>query len=119
MKNSEKSSTDKSDLCTNLHSAQYNGEDKATNLVISTQNELNALYQSVGRDEIPTVDFSKSQVIALFLGSRTTGGYSISVDRVEEEDGKLIIYKKLEKIDPDKRVTQRIEKFNKMGFWEE
>ncbi len=29
------------------------------------------------------------------------------------------ILKDLKKIDPDKRVTERIEKFNKMGFWEE
>ncbi|MEO8820450.1 MAG: acetyl-CoA carboxylase carboxyltransferase subunit alpha [Ginsengibacter sp.] len=29
------------------------------------------------------------------------------------------IFKSLQKIDPQKRVEQRIEKFNKMGFWEE
>lgn len=29
------------------------------------------------------------------------------------------IFRELEKIDPDKRVSQRIEKFNKMGFWKE
>ena len=29
------------------------------------------------------------------------------------------IFRELEKINPDKRVSQRIEKFNKMGFWNE
>ena len=29
------------------------------------------------------------------------------------------ILQKLKKIDPEKRVNQRIEKFNKMGFWDE
>jgi acetyl-CoA carboxylase carboxyl transferase subunit alpha len=29
------------------------------------------------------------------------------------------IFEKLKKIDPQKRIDQRIEKFNKMGFWDE
>ncbi len=29
------------------------------------------------------------------------------------------IIEDLKKIDPDKRIKQRIEKFNKMGFWDE
>jgi len=29
------------------------------------------------------------------------------------------VLKELEKIDPQERINQRIEKFNKMGFWDE
>lgn len=96
MNKSAKAASDKSDLCTNLFSAEYNGEEEETNLVITTQEELKSLYQSVGRDDIPTIDFSKSQVIALFLGTKNSGGYSVSVDKVEEENGKLVIYKRVE-----------------------
>jgi acetyl-CoA carboxylase carboxyl transferase subunit alpha len=31
----------------------------------------------------------------------------------------LPVLKELKAIDPDKRIEQRIEKFGKMGFWEE
>ncbi len=108
MKNSTKASQDKSDLCTNLFSAQYNGEEAESNVVISNQSDLNSLYKSVGRDDMPTIDFSKSQVVALFLGARNTGGYSISIDRVEEQDGKLVIFKKIEKPAPGAMVTMAL-----------
>ena len=35
------------------------------------------------------------------------------------KDYLLPVIKELKTIDPDKRVEQRIEKFGKMGFWEE
>ena len=35
------------------------------------------------------------------------------------KDFLLPVLKELKAIDPDKRVEQRIEKFSKMGFWEE
>lgn len=96
MNTSGKASSDKTDLCTNLVSSQNNGKEEPTNLIIRTQDGLESLYKSVGRDEVPKVDFTKSQVIALFLGTKNTGGYSISVDKVVEENGKLVIYKKVE-----------------------
>ena len=35
------------------------------------------------------------------------------------KDYLLPVIKELKTIDPDRRVEQRIEKFGKMGFWEE
>lgn len=36
---------------------------------------------------MPSVDFSKSYVIAVFAGTEPTGGYSISVDKITDADG--------------------------------
>lgn len=108
MKNSAKASSDKSDLCTNLHSSQNHGHENASDIVIGTQEELESLYKSVGKDDIPAIDFTKSQVVVLFLGAKNTGGYSISIDRVEEENGKLVVYKKIEKPAPGAMVTMAL-----------
>ena len=85
-----------SSLYTILHSASYQGRETESNLIIDSQEELEDLYLSVGKKITPKINFSKSQVVALFLGTKNTGGYNISVDKVEEENGKIIIYKKIE-----------------------
>jgi monoamine oxidase len=42
---------------------------------------------------VPPVDFSKQAVVAVFLGSRTTAGYSVSIERIEpHEDGVRVVY---------------------------
>ena len=83
------------DLCTSLYSSNYDGKDVASNLVIQNQADLNILYTSLSIEEIPKIDFTKSQVVALFLGQKNNGGYTISIDRVEETSDKIIIYKKI------------------------
>lgn len=98
--NSTKKSTENrsmtSNLYTVLYSSEYQGRDEASHLIIDNQEELTALYQSVGNTEVPKVDFAKNQVVALFLGTRNTGVYSISIDRVEEQANQILVYKKVE-----------------------
>lgn len=95
MKNNAEKKPSKSSLFTTLISSDYQGRASETNLVIQNQDQLATLFESVGQEEIPQIDFAKSQVVALFLGTKKTGGYSISIDRVTEEGGKLIVYKKV------------------------
>ena len=90
-------------LFTILYSSENQGREEASHLIINNQNDLTALYQSVGNTEVPEVAFTKNQVVALFLGSRNTGGYSISIDRVEEQNDQLLIYKK--EVKPSGMVT--------------
>lgn len=84
----------KAKLFTILYTSEYQGRETKASIVIKNQKDLVVLFKSFDNADIPTVDFSKSQVVALFLGRRSTGGYSISVERVAEEDGKMIVYKK-------------------------
>ncbi len=96
MKNSSKNSNEKTGLYTTLLISDIYGRENEMNLIINNQTELEDLYYSVNSQEVPKVDFSTNQVIALFLGTKNTGGFSISVNRVEEESGKLVVYKKVE-----------------------
>jgi hypothetical protein len=96
MKNSGTSNEAKSNLYTLLYSSNYQGRDEESNVVITNEKELTTLFQSVGNEQVPKVDFTKNQVVALFLGSKNTGGYSISIDRAEVIGNQIMIYKKIE-----------------------
>lgn len=43
---------------------------------------------------IPDVDFDKEMIIGLYMGEKNYGGYSISIDNVEETKKELIIFVK-------------------------
>ncbi|MBY0551960.1 MAG: protease complex subunit PrcB family protein [Candidatus Obscuribacterales bacterium] len=40
----------------------------------------------------PDVDFRKEMIVAVFMGQRSSGGYSIRVTRVERRDGATYVY---------------------------
>ena len=82
-----------------LLTSQNHGRDVQSNIVVNNQKDLDLLFKSVGNDDSPKVDFDKHQVVALFLGVRNTGGYSISVDRVEEVNNKIVVYSHVENPD--------------------
>lgn len=95
-------------LFTTLFSAIYQGRETAENVIITNQKDLDDLYASVNNEEVPKVDFSKNQVVALFLGTKNTGGHGISIDRVEAQDDKIIVYKKIQTPDKDAMVTMAL-----------
>ncbi len=56
--------------------------------VVATNNDdyqklMNEVYANLDQmPRIPDVDFSKNDVVAVFMGAKSTGGYSIKVDKV-------------------------------------
>lgn len=60
----------------------YGGRSKASNEIIESQEELNSLYKELNIEDTPKVDFKKHNVVALFMGQKFTGGYSIGVSSV-------------------------------------
>jgi len=58
------------------------GKEKKANLFIDSQDKLNALYAELNISDVPTIDFTTSNVVALFMGQKNTGGYSISVGKI-------------------------------------
>ena len=108
MKKTTESKSEKSELFTTLYKSSYSGRGTASNLIIKNQADLNALFESVNSEDRPKVDFSNNQVVALFLGQKSNGGYSISIDRVEEEDGKLMVYKKIKTPKAGENVTMAL-----------
>lgn len=39
----------------------------------------------------PVIDFSKSMVVAYFMGEQRSGGYAVQIAKAETRDGKLVI----------------------------
>jgi hypothetical protein len=58
-------------------------------LVIKTETDWKALWRShvqsnVPAKELPRVDFEKEMIVAVFLGEKPSGGYSVEITRIEE-----------------------------------
>jgi hypothetical protein len=62
-----------------------------TNYRITNNDEFTALWAMIygnnGTPQIPTVDFTKYEVLAIFDGSHSSGGYGITVQSVSEQNG--------------------------------
>jgi len=86
-----------------LSEGDYNGRKTQTYQVIDNHQELNKLYDQIKDDLIPKVDFAKSRVVALHLGEKNTGGYSIGIENVRKENGKIIV--RIKKTYPQGAVT--------------
>jgi protease stability complex PrcB-like protein len=54
----------------------------------------------------PAVDFTKSTVVAVFLGSRSTGGYSVEITGIEREGSDLIVTYREQRPDPGAMLAQ-------------
>jgi len=72
----------------------YGGRDKESSIVVSSQPQLESLYKELGWSNIPTVDFNKNNVVALFMGRKNTGGYSISVRKIAVDGDTTTVYVK-------------------------
>ncbi|WP_116788076.1 protease complex subunit PrcB family protein [Flavobacterium psychrotrophum] len=60
----------------------YGGWDDESNLIISKQSELDKLYKELNQGDAPKINFETNKVVALFMGQKRTGGYSISVRKI-------------------------------------
>lgn len=91
-----------------LNESQYQGKETESFEIIKDDAALKTLYQSINNEELPKVDFSKQQIVVVFLGQRNSGGYTIKIKNVIEKDNKL--YVEVEKVgpQPNENVTMAI-----------
>lgn len=71
------------------------GVDRRTNFRITSDQEFSELWSLIygtGGPAIPPVNFSKNEVIAVFDGSHSSGGYRVEVTDVTDADGKRTVY---------------------------
>jgi len=95
--------------------------------VISPENCSSILWRSWAQKEIAAEQLKLTSEDMLKFGlvdgiiREPLGGAHWNYDEAAQNLKNYIkpILKELQKIEPKKRVTQRIEKFGKMGFWEE
>ena len=74
-----------------LNSDMMSGVDRTEQVVARTAAEWQALWQrhAPGRPA-PAVDLSRNMVVAVFLGSRPSGGFQVEITGVRS-DGKLLV----------------------------
>lgn len=65
-----------------LYSGGYGGRETASNEVITSMQELDALYRELNIEDIAKVDFARQNVVAVFMGQKNTGGHSITIQNV-------------------------------------
>ena len=89
-----------------LNQGGYGGRETAGNVVITSRQELVNLYSERNWDNVPDVDFTKSNVVALFMGQQSTGGHSISISNLTIEGNTAIVT--VEKKYPDGMATMAL-----------
>ncbi|MFP5436840.1 MAG: protease complex subunit PrcB family protein [Bacteroidia bacterium] len=60
----------------------YGGAETEKNVLVNSRRELVALYALINELQLPKVDFEKHSVVAVFMGQKSTGGYSITITDV-------------------------------------
>ena len=91
-----------------LTQSAYQGKENKSYEVIKDNASLEKLYAAINDPQIPKVDFSKSRIVALFLGQRTSGGYAIKVKNVSEKGNKIYVTVEETKPKPGDMVTMAI-----------
>jgi hypothetical protein len=67
------------------------GSDDASTLVVRSAGEWTALWRRIGREEPRKLDPAKEMAVAVFLGEKRTGGFSVEIKSVREESGNLFV----------------------------
>jgi len=68
------------------------GQQTARQVVVRTPAEWKALWSNhAPAEKLPTVDFSKQMVVAVFLGTRPSAGHSVEIVGVRMQEKELIV----------------------------
>lgn len=86
----------------------YGGRATKSNVEINSQDALNALYKELNLGEAPKVDFKKKMAVALFMGQKNSGGFSVTVSSVIVKNGIATVMVKYTEPGPDDMVTSAI-----------
>jgi hypothetical protein len=77
---------------TTIVHGDQSGIERQREVTIRTTEEWQALWKKHRPDEQPpSVDFSKSMVIGVFLGFRNTGGYSVAITSIERTGNEIVV----------------------------
>lgn len=94
---------------TTVAEGQGSGIESPEKVVISTQAEWKALWaRHAPGQPMPKVDFSRSMVLGVFLGTRNTGGFEVRITGVRHEGGSLLVAWQESSPPPDAIVTQML-----------
>jgi hypothetical protein len=90
-----------------LAKEQMSRADEPFQVVARTPAEWTALWRKhAGDTPAPKVDFAKRSVVAVFLGTRSSSGYSVEITRTREAGGILTIEWQERRPDPGQISAQ-------------
>ncbi len=97
----QKKSTDNT-LYKVLLSESHGGYKDAKQFVVNDNQVLSQVYMKLNMMRkpgipVPKIDFDKNTVLALFLGTKTTGGYTYEITAISIENDTLLVNLKEEK----------------------
>jgi PrcB C-terminal len=82
--------------------------DESRQVVIRGADEWQALWKAHDPDRaMPAVDFTRSQVVGFFLGSRPTAGFSVEITAVKK-DGERAVVEYVERRPPPGALTAQV-----------
>jgi PrcB C-terminal len=94
---------------TTIAEGQQSNVEDAREVVVRSAAEWKTLWQQHAPDQpMPKVDFAKSMVIGVFLGSRSTGGYRATISAVDRDGAGLVVTWREERPGPDAIVSQML-----------
>lgn len=96
-----------------IFEGSYGGKEEKSYKVIRSQEELEKIFKQieiVGSSKAESVDvnFDKHRVVALFMGTRNTGGFSIGVSDVEVQGDTTYVMVKETGPEPGEMVTMAL-----------
>ena len=79
-----------------LIEGQVGGFEKPQIHVIKEEGALKEVYEQINKTstpkyDVPTVNFKRETVVAVFMGARNTGGYRVSVTAIKKQKKKLVV----------------------------
>jgi hypothetical protein len=95
---------------TTLARGSYSGIEEKKFVMIVSRQEWEELWKEAHKNitpvpELPAVDFTGETVLGVFMGTRSTGGYSIEIDRIGCPDGIIQAIIKTRSPEPGDMVT--------------
>ncbi len=74
-----------------LARGNYSHQSEQAFELVNGQPRLLEIWRNLDGRMPPAIDFSEFSVIAVFMGERRTGGYSIMVEKATRVDGRLVV----------------------------
>ena len=75
-------------------------------VVVRSAAEWERLWSAHSSQPLPTVDFSRSLVVGVFLGTRPTAGYTVEITAVNGDDDRVVVEYLEHRPAPDAFVAQ-------------
>ena len=86
----------------------YSGEDTPQNVIVNNINEWEDLWEKTVNwtpDELPSVNFGESMVLAVYMGEKTSGGFNVEILEVKETEELIIVVTKFTNPETEQGLT--------------